>query len=179
MRILFIPGINMMRSALNGWKRDLSRAFPNIEILYLDDYFYQHFRHHIIQKIVKQGVQVVQDKKPTIIIGYSFGGIIAKAIIAKAKSANIIHLITMASPHTMNAFGLKAAKQYISAPEKILNIPTKTYGGYFDPIVPYPFTSLKKENHTNLLVEHLAFIYSKKVRKKIIKYLLLQYKNNI
>jgi pimeloyl-ACP methyl ester carboxylesterase len=168
MRILFLPGIDTQKWKLAFWRKDLSKAFPKAEIVFLDDIFYFYFQHDRIQKIVEQGIRIVQDKIPTIILAHSFGGIIAKAIIASSPEANIQKLVTMASPHRLNYLGIKEAKKAIHSPLSV-PVPTETYGGYFDVLVPFPLSYIKKKHHTDLPVEHIAFLFSGSVRKQVIQ----------
>lgn len=134
----------------------------------LEDTYYIYLQHDRLKKIVQEGKTIIQDGEPTIIIAHSFGGILAKAIISHSPKANIKKLITMASPHRLNYLKIDEAKKVISSPFRV-NVPTETFGGYFDPIVPFPFSYIDKQNHSNFPVEHMAFLFSRAERKEIIE----------
>jgi len=167
MRILFVPGINTPAVKLSGWEKELRQFFPKAEIIFLQSW-YLHWQHEEIEKLVQEGIHIVEDKKKTILLAHSFGGILSKAIIHRAKKANICGLITMASPHHMDSFGVKNASQKINAPRTV-SIPSVSFGGYFDPIVPFPKTVLSKKYHWNFSCEHLAFLFSSPIRKDVLK----------
>ncbi len=167
MRILFICGINNYEWQLKGWKKDLSSLLPENEVIFLSQW-YLHPQRKKINTLVQKGISIMEDCKPTIIIAHSFGGILAKSIIAQSKNHNIQKLITMASPHQMNMLKLKEAKTYLQTPESV-NTKTLTFGGIFDPIVPFWKTHTKNSIHKNFWCNHWSFLYSKKIRKKIIK----------
>lgn len=167
MRILFIPGINTPSPKLSGWEKELQTYFPKAEIVFLQSW-YIHWQHKEIEKLVQKGIRIVEDGEETIILAHSFGGILSKAIINRAKKANIRGLITMASPHHMHFFGVRNASQIIGAPITV-SVPSVSFGGYFDPIVPFPRTVLSKKYHWNFSCEHLAFLFIPSIRKKVLK----------
>jgi predicted alpha/beta hydrolase family esterase len=167
MRFIIICGIEYIKGSLNFWEKDLKKKFPKSEIILIKKFYY-HFQHKKIEKITKKLISTINDSKPTIIIGHSYGGILALAAINRAKKSNIKLLVTLGTPHTMKGFGLISSKKYIKTPEHINN-KTLTYGGYLDYIVPFIFTKTSNNIHKNLISEHLGFVYSKKIRTKIIK----------
>ncbi len=169
-RIIFVPGIKTWDFYLTGWKRDLPQKFPNAEIVFLDDIFYLHFENEKTEEIIKNGVKILNDGKPTRIIAHSFGGILARGMIDRSPNANIEKFITMASPHQMKIFGVDSAKKFLQIPNLIPEkINTKTFGGYFDWMVPCVWTRLNNFDHQNILSEHLGFLLFKKIRAKILE----------
>jgi hypothetical protein len=169
-RIIFVPGIKTWDFYLKGWKRDLPQKFPNAEIIFLDDIFYLHFQNDKTEKIVQNGVNILNDGKPTKIIAHSFGGILARAMIDRSENANIQELITMASPHKMEIFGVGSAKKFLLVPPSVSQkIKVKTFGGYFDLMVPAIWTRLNDSEHRIIFSEHLGFLLFKKIRAEILE----------
>ncbi len=170
-RILFIPGVNTSAGELIRWKRDLSFNFPNKEIVFLDNIVYFYWQDDKTEKIVEKGVEVLNDEKSTLIIAHSYGGILSKSIIEKSENSNVVKLITMASPHNMDSFGLDNSKEFLETPE-VVNVPTYSFGGYVDPIVLFSKTDVEDSNHQDLWSGHSGFLFNKKVRKKVLEFAL-------
>ncbi len=168
MRIIFIPGIKTYNFYLNGWRKDLATQFPKAEVIFLNDEFYMWWQMEKLEKIISKALNILKDGTPTIIIAHSFGGILAKTIIGRSPKANITKLTTMASPHTMSPLGIKKIKHKLNTPMTV-NVPSYTFGGYFDPIVPYRYTMLSNSKHQNLWCEHLGFLLFPWIRRKVTK----------
>jgi len=168
MKIIFIPGIKTPKWYLRSWKKDLQKNFPQAEIIFLDNFFYWWWQIPKLEKIIQQGTKNLQKEKPIILIAHSFGGILAKSIIRQDRKKQIIALITMASPHNFNFLGIKRTKKLIKSPD-FVTIPTFTFGGYLDFIVPFPTTKTKNSHHHNFWTMHLGWIFSAKKRAIITK----------
>ena len=174
-RIIFIPGIKTYDWYLKGWKRDLRAAFPDREVVFLDHVFYLHFQHEKLARIVEQGMELMVDGRPTAMLGHSFGGMLAKAILyrlyLKGRSKHIVRLLTMGTPHTMSMLGVKSAREFLDIPTVFPEEPQSsivTFGGYLDPVVPFPFTAMESSKHENLWVEHLSFLLFSRIRHRMI-----------
>lgn len=167
MKIIFIVGICNPKAFLRGWKKDLHTQFPKSKIILLSDFYY-HWQIEKMENMVQKGVQILEDGEPALIFAHSFGGILAKTIISRVKRHNVQKLIMMASPNQMNFFGCGRAKKMLRTPYKT-PVKTDTYGAFLDPIVPFFLTPITRQNHTNIWGEHLCFIFSKAIRKRIIK----------
>ncbi len=168
MRILFVPGIKTWQWYLTGWKKDLVKTFPEAEIIFLDKPIYLHTQKKKCEQIVEQGVEILNDGIPTIVLAHSYGGILAKTMIGRAKSNKVKKLITMASPHTMKGFGVQSTKDFLKTPEKV-SVETITFGGFLDPVVPYKYTQTSNSQHKNIKCEHMAFLLSETIRKIILE----------
>jgi len=168
MRIIFVPGIKTWKFYLDGWKKDLAQHFADDERIFLDDFMYLHFEYKKLEKIIAQGVKLLDDGKPTIIIAHSFGGILAKTMIDRSKHHKVQKLITMASPHKMVLWGVRKTKTYLQTPACV-DVPTQTFGGYMDSIVPFYQTGVKNAPHKTLWSFHLGFLLSSKIRNKVIQ----------
>ena len=120
--------------------------------------------------INRRGVDILNDGKATIIFAHSYGGVLAKTMIARANNSNIIKLITMASPHQMNSFGIDESKDFLETPE-VVDVPTYSFGGYVDPIVLFPFTLTNSDDseHQDLWSGHGGFLFDKDIRKKVLE----------
>lgn len=122
-----------------------------------------------MNKIIDKGVGILDDGKKTLVLSHSFGGILGKNIIEKSKNSNIVAFIAMASPHTMSFFGVGPSRKKLKTPD-VVDIPTFSFGGYFDPIVLFYNSDLKNSIfHKNYWVEHTAFLYKKSIRKKVLE----------
>jgi len=174
-RILFVPGINTPKFYLIRWEKDLITNFPTKEIIILNDDMYIYWQDDKTKVIVGKGVDILNDGKATIIFAHSYGGVLAKTMISRAGNANVVKLITMASPHQMDGFGIDESKDFLETPEEV-NVPTFSFGGYVDPVVLFPFTNvsdtenLDDPNHQDLWSGHGGFLFDKNIRKKVLEY---------
>lgn len=182
-RILFVPGIHTPKWHVRWWKKDLKKKFPysqklrkklenqfsNHEIIFMDKVIYYYWQHETLEELLQKGVEIINDGIPTIIVAHSFGGILAKAMISRAKNASIVFFLTMSTPHSLNYAKISDAKKYIAAPEQV-PIPAESMGGYFDIIVPFFLSKLKDgKKHTNYFCEHMSFLWFPPLRKKVIE----------
>ncbi len=167
-RILFVPGINTPKFYLDRWVEDLDTNFPDKEIIFLDNVYYFYWQDDKTEEIVKEGVEILSDGKPTIIISHSYGGVLAKTMISRTEKANVVKLVTMASPHQMNGLGLDDSKDFLRAPDDV-DVPIYSFGGYIDPVVLYPFSNVVDSNHQDLWSGHGGFLFSKDVRKQVLE----------
>jgi len=170
-RILFVPGINTSARELIRWERDLAFNFPNKEIVFLDDTVYFYWQNNKTEMIVEKGIEILDDGESTLIIAHSYGGVLVKSIIERSKGANVVKLITMASPRTMNSFGIEKSKDFLETPDNV-TVPTYSFGGYADPIVLFPKTKIKDSQHKDLWSGHNGFLFNKNVRKKVLEFAL-------
>ena len=143
----------------------------------MDNMIYMHVQHQKLERIVEQGVTLLSQPQPTLILAHSFGGILAKTMIQRLRdiglcdpySGHIYKLVTMASPHTMTLFGVSAAKDALHTPQWIENLPTITLGGYLDPVVFYGYTRMHDSIHYNLWSEHLSFLLFSRTRNRVLQ----------
>jgi len=168
-RIIFVPGINTPKFYLTRWKNDLEVNFEEKEIIFLDDHSYLYWQDEKTEAIVEKGVEILNDGKSTIVISHSYGGVLAKTMIDRAERANIVKLITMASPHQMNGLGIEESKDFLGTPDEV-DVPTYSFGGYIDPIVLFPFSDVSDSNHQDIWSGHRGFLFSKDVRRQVLEY---------
>ncbi|MFH1402108.1 MAG: hypothetical protein ABIG87_00600 [Patescibacteria group bacterium] len=170
-RIIFVPGINTQSFKLSQWKTDLQNNFPQKEIIFLDDPVYFYWQDEKTEEIVEKGVALLNDGKATLVISHSYGGVLAETMISRADNGNVIKLITMASPHQMDSFGIDNSKEFLGTPDKV-NVPTYSFGGYIDPVVLFPNTNVQSSNHQDLWSGHLGFLLDKDIRRKVLEFAL-------
>ncbi|MCK5460753.1 hypothetical protein KAI58_02110 [Candidatus Gracilibacteria bacterium] len=154
---------------MKGWKKDLPHYFPNDEIVFLDELLYLHTQQNKMNKIVQKGIELLNDGKETIILSHSFGGILGKTMIDQAKNHQVKKFITMATPHEMNIFGVRKAKQFLKTP-KTVSVETQSFGGFLDLIVPYFWSKPQNSiQHDNFWCEHISFLLIPATRRKVLK----------
>lgn len=167
--IIFIPGIFNPKFFQKLWKKEAKKQ--NFNFIEFKHPFYSYWSIKKMKELEYEGIQIFKKHKneELIVICHSFGGILINIILSKLKDYKIKKIILMASPVNMDIFGMKKRKKILGY-NKNLRYKTKltTYGGYFDPIVPHIWTKYHNEEHINLLSEHLLFLFSRKIIKKII-----------
>ncbi len=168
MRFVFVPGIVSPVFYQNGWKRDLERIFPEERVVF-EQAFYLHFQYSKIEEIIERGREMLEDNLPTTILAHSFGGILAKLMLKRAKQHQVKKLVTMASPHQMEAFGLKNFKNHFEVPQEPAGIELVTFGGHLDPIVPCALSRTAHSRHQDFWCGHAAFLHLPKIRRKVLK----------
>ena len=168
-RVLFVPGINTPKFYLTRWRKDLNANFPTKEIIFLDDNVYFYWQNKKTEVIVEKGVEILNDGKATIIFAHSYGGVLAETMIARAEKANVVKLITMASPLQMDSFGIGESKDFLQTPEEV-DVPTFSFGGYIDPVVLFPFSDTGTSSHQDLWSGHGGFLFNKDIRKQVLEY---------
>lgn len=172
-RVLFVPGINTPKFYLNRWNDDLVANFPTKEIIFLDEETYLYWQNEKTERIVEKGKNLLNDGKATVIIAHSYGGVLAETMIERAENANIVKLITMASPHQLNILGIDDSKSFLNTPENV-EVPMFSFGGYIDPVVIFPLSDdlddSEASNHQNLWSGHSGFLFKKDVRKQVLEY---------
>ena len=170
MRILIILGVFVsewqMKTMWRMWRKELEEAFPGAEIIVLRD-FYLWWEQDKIDRIVAEGEKYLHDEVPTIILAHSCGGVIAKTLIERVHNNNVKALVTMCTPHTYDVLGIDITKKYMGIPETV-DVPTLTYGGYVDAIVPYKYSCMKGAPHKDFYADHAAFYLSKKIRGEVL-----------
>lgn len=178
-RIVFICGISANKYSLIKWDKMLNKIFPNTEIVIMRKY-YLYTQKENVNFFVKDIIKKLSEDKKTLLIGYSFGGMLAKMCINSMKSTDhIMCLVTLGTPHSMKNFGIKEAIRNFSIPESV-NIHTITIGGNLDAIVPLEYTKMKGSSvHYVLPCTHLAFVHIRRTRKEVIDIIMHNCINNV
>ncbi len=167
-RIIFICGISANKYSLAGWNKMLLRLFPDTEIIIMRKY-YVYNKTEKVEEFLQEITQELSKKQKTLLIGYSFGGMLAKTAISRLKDIkHILCLVTLATPHKMHNFGIDEAIKNFSIPESV-DVTTLTFGGNLDAVVPLKYTEMKNSKaHYTLPCTHLAFDHIRRTRKEVI-----------
>lgn len=168
--IIFVQGIFARKRASKIWKEELKKVFPNDEIFIIDDlYFYT--QKEKLDNVINKIENILNNKRETIIFAHSFGGVLTISALLKNPNLQcfVKKMITMATPHSFNFFGIKGIKKYLGYKNNNLkNIDIETYGGYFDCVVPFLFTNLQNKKHKNFFTIHLGFLFNINIISKIL-----------
>ncbi len=168
-RIIFTSGLTSPYFVLRFWQEELEKHYPDYDIVVLGK-FYTYWSKKKIQELTDTLRDLIEDERETILIGYSYGGIISGAAINTAKQHDVVRIVTIASPNNMLYFGMKKRMEMIGY--KVIDdskIQKITFGSYIDPIVPFGYTHLPGETHYDLWLDHFLFFwFSRKTMRKVL-----------
>ncbi len=163
MRIILIAGTWYSKSSYDAiWgnlARELHERFPEAHI------YYEQAQYQLwdIGKIRALGEQIVAEHdcgEEVLLLGHSMGGIIACGIASKFKRSRVRGIVTVFSPHTAGHwFGLPVPwldfSRLIFGHTTHLSVPVISFGGLFDPLVPFVFSRHPQAaRHANLPSDH-------------------------
>lgn len=135
--------------------------------------FYLYTQRNRLNEITNEVTDIVKNGIDTVLVAHSFGGIIALATYFKNVDEgrnNIKKIITIATPHSMEAFHLKEVKKYLHYKSTGLDdVEVKTFGGLADAMVPNKHSKIMFKDHKTFLCGHNAFLFSKRIIKRILK----------
>lgn len=168
-RIVFVSGINCHAWQLRAWERHVKKAFSDVTFLPVRHYYLHTDPERTAQMITDTQRALENSTEKTLIIAHSFGGLIAKAAIARMQNPSHIDLlVTLASPHMMDDFGVRDTCELHDIPDTV-SVPTLTFGGRLDVIVPDIHTHMTGEySHITLTCTHVAFLWLRRTRKEVI-----------
>ena len=161
-RIIFVPGIMTVPELQEfQWGKAAREMFPNRDIVVLSKK-YLYPQHKMIGELRDELIDHLQDGVPTTLVGHSFGGVVATAALAQMQrdgtpTDHIVKLVTLASPHNMQAPGLEEARTVLGYSQDIQGIPVFTYGARFDHVVPRRYTMFPGSQHETILSTHSGF----------------------
>jgi predicted esterase len=167
-RIVVIVGIKSSRGYMRPFVTMLRRNFPQAEIVLVQKYYFHH-QADIVDQMITESVHALSTDKKTLVFGHSFGGIIARAAIARSDVIDhILLLATLGTPHGMRDFGVHEAMTKHEVPH-LCAVPVLTFGGRADAVVPDEFSSFDGEvDHVSLSCMHSAFVRTSRTRKEVI-----------
>lgn len=178
MKILFVPGIKTWKFYLWGWKKTLKQS-TNVDEFKVRKDMYIYTQHKRCQAITESVKQDIVEFKPDIVIAHSFGGIITKTALSQLPNHSVKVFCSLASPHGMQLKSIVKCYEFLQTPRELSNVPhVLSYGGTYDPIVPASQSILPNAKHTDLPVEHMAFLLSPKIRSQVLNDCLSECKNN-
>ena len=174
MRLLCLSGAFCSNTTTNwrGWIKDLHRTYPDADIVIVNGfYFYWPGEVGAIEQIIAEGQQVLADRKPTIIIGFSFGGLLAKAMVSRSEVHEVRAIVSLATEHRGHLPRIAHMRDVQLSVPLDIDTPLYTFGGWLDVIV-WPWTTFTDQSSHRFFVNgHFAFIRSKKTRAKVLNVL--------
>lgn len=160
------------RSNWAGWIRTLRHSFPSADIVMLNGfYFYWQTEAAVIRQVIDVGKRVLADRKPTYVIGFSFGGLLGKCMVAGPEVHNVRAIVTMATEHRGHLPRIAEMRDVSLGVPLDVDVPLYTFGGLFDPIV-WPWTTYTDRSiHSMLPARHFDFIRSSDTRQRVMQVL--------
>ena len=170
-RILCLAGAFCGDTAGNwsDWVADLGEWFPEAEIAVVNGfYYYWPEEAEVMQKIIAEGQALLADGRPTVIVAFSFGGLLAKAMVDEAEHHGVQAIVTMATEHRGHLPRIAETRDvYLGVPMDV-EVPTYSFGGWLDLIV-WPWTTFTDHSsHRFLATGHFAFMRSAATRAVIL-----------
>lgn len=165
--VLLLPGVVTRPARLRGWMRTLREAFPGARVWSPRESFYWPWGPNGQLRVLDAAVRALREAGPAWLLAHSFGGLLARAALARVPGHQARLLTTMASPHRYPLFGIDGRGRALGVVDSP-GVPALSYGGYFDVTVPYPCTPLAGARHRNLPCGHLGFLYTDWVRRQVI-----------
>ncbi len=167
-RIVFVCGINTVGKRMRPFIIFLRKHFPRVEIVAIQEYYIHHQREKV-EHMISRTVEELRNEKKTLVIGHSFGGIVARAAIGRLREVDhILLLSTLASPHGISDFGVAESIDAHGVPE-MCSVPVLTFGGRADAVVPDEYTHLKGEvGHITISCTHIAFLRTSRTHKEVL-----------
>jgi len=170
-RILCLAGAFCGDTAANwsDWIVDLSKRFPEAEITVINGfYYYWPEEAEVMQQIIAEGQALLEDERPTVIVAFSFGGLLAKAMVDEAEHHSVRAIVTMATEHRGHLPRIAETRDVCLGVPMDVDVPTYSFGGWLDLIV-WPWTTFTDQSsHRFLAIGHFAFMRSKTTRSAIL-----------
>ena len=170
-RILCLAGAFCADTAGNwsDWINDLGKHFPKAEIAVVNGfYYYWPEDTDVMAEVIAKGQTLLEDGRPTVIIAFSFGGLLAKAMVDQADRHDVRQIVTMATEHRGHLPRIAETRDVRLGIPMDVDVPTTSFGGWLDMIV-WPWTTFTdRSHHRFLLRSHFAFMRSAKVRAEIL-----------
>lgn len=170
-RILCLAGAFCGDTAANWseWIADLGLHFPEAEIAVVNGfYYYWPEDANVMKQVIAEGHTLLADGRPTVIIAFSFGGLLAKAMVDAADRHDVRAIVTMATEHRGHLPRIAETRDVCLGVPLDVDIPIHSFGGWLDMIV-WPWTTYTDmSRHRFLLRGHFAFMRSPAVRLEIL-----------
>ena len=171
MQLVVVTGITSFDpSGWRLWHAGLQKFLPDINLHILRRLYFlpvSPWAQARAREVIDEGVALLQTEEPTILIGYSLGGLIAKTMIQRSKDHQVKLLVTLGTPHRA-MFGVQRFIKNIGVPESV-HVPTFTYGGLQDRLVHARHTHMDgAQTHTILNCNHRAYFRVPEIRERVI-----------
>jgi hypothetical protein len=170
-RILCLAGAFCSDATANwsGWIVDLGRRFPEAEIAVVNGfYYYWPEEAEVMKQIIAEGRKLLADKLPTVIVAFSFGGLLAKAMIDGTDHHDVRAIVTMATEHRGHLPRIAETRDIRLGVPLDVDVPISSFGGWLD-IIVWPWTTSTDRSHHRFLARgHFAFMRSTVVRARVL-----------
>ncbi|MGH1481086.1 MAG: hypothetical protein ACRBM6_20530 [Geminicoccales bacterium] len=170
-RILCLAGAFCGDTAANwsDWIADLGERFTEAEIVVVNGfYYYWPEEAEVMQEIIAEGRTLLADGRPTVIVSFSFGGLLAKAMVDEAEHHSVRAIVTMATEHRGHLPRIAETRDVRLGIPLDVDVPIVSFGGWLDMVV-WPWTTFTdRSQHHFLIAGHFAFMRSRAVRSKVI-----------
>lgn len=170
-RILCLAGAFCADTAANwsDWIADLGRQFPEAEIAIVNGFYYYWPEDvGVMKQVIAEGRKLLTDGRPTVIVAFSFGGLLAKAMVDEADDHNVRAIVTMATEHRGHLPRIAETRDVRLRIPLDVDIPIHSFGGWADMIV-WPWTTFTdRSQHRFLPRGHFAFMRSAGVRAEVL-----------
>lgn len=170
-RILCLAGAFCADTAANwsDWIADLGHRFPDAEIAVVNGfYFYWPDEADVMGQMIAEGVTLLADERPTVIVGFSFGGLLAKAMVDQAEHHDVRAIVTMATEHRRHLQRIAETRDVRLGVPMDVDVPIHSFGGWLDMIV-WPWTTFTDRSHHRFLATgHFAFMRSEATRAQVL-----------
>ncbi len=153
------------RQFTETFEEELIRHFPRMEVVIMHYIYSPHHRKKVNELFVHAD-EILSDDKPTVILGHSLGGVLAKRIAQ--TNANVCQLITMGTAHRSLIWQRYEKIHQFGIPD-FVSKPTITFGGFFDPVAHFWLTKTKNSEHHNFFCAHMGFLLSHHIRESIFR----------
>ena len=171
LRIVCLAGAFCGDTAANwsDWIGDLGRRFPDAEIAVINGfYYYWPEETDVMREIIAEGRTLLADGRPTVIVAFSFGGLLAKGMVEGADDQAVQAIVTMATEHRGHLPRIAETRDVRLGIPLDIDVPIYSFGGWLDFIV-WPWTTFTgKSRHRFLLNGHFAFMRSAAVRARVL-----------
>ena len=157
-----------LRTGLTGLPIS-ANGFPEAEIAVVNGfYYYWPEEAEVMQQIIAKGKALLADGRPTVIIAFSFGGLLAKAMVDQAEHQGVRAIVTMATEHRGHLPRIAETRDVHLGVPMDVDVPIYSFGGWLDLIV-WPWTTFTDRSiHRFLAIGHFSFMRSEATRAVIL-----------
>lgn len=149
-RILGLVGIldaaSIQEPMWANWRAAFAKRMPQSK-LEIARKFFTPFDYPTLNAFADETVAAYDDGVPTLLFGYSLGGVVAHHIAPKFTRTPIVGVVSVCSP-------LAKAEDWWDWPLQH-DYPALSFGGLLDTVVPYPLTKREGVDHESILTDHL------------------------
>lgn len=170
MRIVCFVGILHSRRMLRMWvnlRASLLRLYPNATF-HVEQCWYWHLGVGVAHESVELAVAKYDDGEDILLVGHSVGGLLARraAEEGRFRKSRVLGVVTINTPYHYHY----ALFPYFFGGRRALKVPTISFGGTRDWLVPWGTKFGDEVFHTLLPMEHQEdLIENQKLAEEIAK----------